>query len=150
MRLSSSMQDTLKLVGIVVVMCGIAVVATCVALPHAACVPDSTYSVTPTLLWDQVDSDVLAGYTLYYRENGGPLIVLTDLLCEWETLDDEGLYKLRHCRGGEFDIPVQRYCPACAPLHEYEFTVKALDLFDARSTSYAATVSICMPPLREF
>ena len=113
----------------------------------ALCAPDPTYSPTPTLLWDQAQTDALAGYTLYYREDGGPLVSLGDLPCEWEILDDSGIFTLRHCRGAEFDIPVQRYCPACKVGNLYEFTVKAIDLMGQRSLDYSNAVAICFPPI---
>ena len=102
---------------------------------------------TPVIRWDAVVGADLAGYRLYIRDNGGPLVRVAELPCEWLDLNDDGVFDTRICRGVDFGIPIQRHCATCAPISLYEFSVKAYDLFGVESVAYSDAISVCMPPV---
>jgi hypothetical protein len=102
---------------------------------------------TPTLRWDHNTTGGLAGYRLRARQGGEAFVVVADLLCEWSDRDEDGIDETRFCRGGEFDIPVQRYCEVCVPGQEYEFVVTAFNGLWQESVVPSNPVTECMPPL---
>lgn len=102
---------------------------------------------TPVVGWHEVDDYALAGYRLYVRDNGDPLVRVADLPCEWDDIDEDGVLETRICRGADFYVPVQRHCATCAPMNLYEFAVKAYDLLGRESVAYSNAIAICMPPV---
>jgi hypothetical protein len=104
---------------------------------------------TPCIAWDQVTDTDLAGYELNRREPGGTWQVERDFPCEWFDTNDppDGSDDVRLCRGPDLDVPLQRYCPSCAPFNEYEFCVRAYDSTGNRSVDCSNTVTVCFPPL---
>jgi len=124
--------------------------AACLPLPTCAA-PGATGCATPTpvLVWDQLAVADLSGYALYYRLPGGTFQKLVDLPCSWYDLSEppDGTIDVRWCRGPELGIPLQRYCPTCAPFTAYDFAVKGINLAGVYSTDYSNIVSVCFSPL---
>jgi len=116
----------------------------------ASCVPDALYSPTPVLAHDQVLDADLAGYALYYRVPGGVFQKLVDWPCVWWDSDDDGTDDVRSCRAADQGAPLQRYCPSCEQMNEYEFALKAFDDSGNYSSEFSNAVSVCMPPCVEF
>ena len=102
---------------------------------------------TPTFQWDQVADLDLAKYQLYYNEPGGVPQLLVEFPCEWHDLDMDGTFETRFCRGADIPIPMQRYCPSCQPLIDYEFRVKACDLAGNCSAAFSNMDHACFSPI---
>jgi len=106
---------------------------------------------TPTIAHNQNTETTLSGYTLYYNVPGGVPQKLIDFDCEHYDLDGDGSQETRFCRCADMGCPVQRYCPNCAPLNPYEFSVKAYadPTSGGRvwSAAFSNVVTICMPPI---
>jgi hypothetical protein len=105
-------------------------------------------SPTPTIQWDQnVDFD-LAGYDLFWRVAGsGSFGLLQRFPCDFDDLDGDGTLETRWCRGADFAVPLQRYCPGCQPGQDYEFAVTAYDSSGLTSLAYSNVVSVCFSPI---
>jgi hypothetical protein len=114
-----------------------------------ACTADPVFTPTPVVVWDQVADANLAGYSLWYREPGGTFQRLRDFPCEWYDTDrpPDGMPDVRFCRGADLGIPLQRYCPSCAPLNLYEFAVKARNLAGAESATFSNVLPVCYSPI---
>ena len=122
----------------------------CIPLP--ICVDNGNVSPcatpTPIVRWDQVVDSDLAGYSLYFRDTGGAgYSWLGDLPCVWLDLDEDGIDETRFCLGADFGIPLQRWCPMCAPYQSYEFVVKAYDTAYNLSVDYSNSVEVCFSPI---
>lgn len=121
----------------------------CVPLP--SCVDNGNVSPcaspTPTLKWDAVPDLDIAGYDLYQRDPGGPFVLVQRIACEWLDLDEDGTPETRFCKGVDFDLAIQKVCPACAPNTEHEFAVLAYDTAGNTSAAYSNIVSICLSPI---
>ena len=120
----------------------------CVALP--TCSPPvvtGCATPTPTIQWTPVVSPTLAGYELFSRKGSAAFQPVAQLPCDWFDPDDDGVFDLRICRGAEFTIAVQRYCPTCNPGETYDLAVKSYNFIGTRSVQFSPTVTICMPPV---
>ena len=104
---------------------------------------------TPVVQWSNVTDADLSGYELYWRNAGGGIFgLLARLPCEWYDTDDDPLTPPAiSCRGADFAVPLQRYCPGCTPNNEYEFAVKAYDTGGLSSLAYSNIVTICFSPI---
>lgn len=120
----------------------------CVPLPTCGNPPVSPCaSPTPTISWDQVTDLDLGGYDIYQREPGLPLQLLQRIPCDWNDLDQDGTPESRFCRGPDLSLPLQRYCPTCAPFTVHEFAVMAYDTAGNQSANFSNVVSICFSPI---
>lgn len=121
----------------------------CTPLP--TCLPDFSNSPcatpTPVLEWDLNSEPDLKGYQLFVGQPGDQLQLVADLPCELTDLDGDGTAEHRFCRGAHLGIPLQRHCPACAPLFEYEFGVKAVDTAGNLSDNFLAIIPVCFSQL---
>jgi len=118
-------------------------------LPIRTCTPTITTNCatpTPVLAWDEVTSDVLAGYRVYSRTGGDALKLTSTLPCEWADLDEDGVFESRNCRGSSFGVPVQRF-DLVQPGVLYEFSIKAYDLFNQESPLFSNPIEVCCPPI---
>lgn len=113
----------------------------------APCTPDdTTFSPTPTVIWDQVPDADLYGYNLYISDLAGTgQQLLAPILCKWNT-DEDGVVT-RFCRGADAALPLQRYCATCQPFQSYFFYVRAVDTAGNLSPAYSTPVEVCFSPL---
>ena len=112
--------------------------------------PSDTNCATPTPVVKFVASTAsdLSGHALYWREPGGQFQLLTLLPCEWLDLDEDPTTPAtRSCRGADFGVPIQRYCPGCLPKFGYEYAVKSYDFEGNFSSTFSNVVYICTPPI---
>ena len=124
----------------------------CVPLPTCTDNGDVSPCATPTpvVSWDQVADADLAGYSIYWRDTGsGGFNVLAQIACRWDDLDDppDGIAETRFCLGADFPIPLQRWCPQCAPYQSYEFAIKTYDNTGNRSADYSNIIEVCFSPI---
>jgi hypothetical protein len=123
----------------------------CIPLPTCTDNGDVRPCATPTpvVSWDQVADADLAGYSIYWRDTGsGWFNVLAQIACRWDDDDEDPLTPLvRFCLGADFPIPLQRWCPQCAPYQSYEFAVKSYDDAGNWSADYSNIVEVCFSPI---
>lgn len=148
------MRDARIFWGGVLLFCLACFVMSCIAWQAAGaaspCTPDSQYSPTPTLKWSAVipqpGGQPIAGYDLYERDPGGiwhhiarfPLTAYQDSpISQWWYWQ----------RGVDMDIPVQRYCPLCAPDTLHDFSVRAYDTLGNSAINPGNIVSVCFSPI---
>lgn len=125
--------------------------AACIPLPDCVDPPiEECASPTPVIQFDNIAEENLKGYTLYGRVPGGAFQLLDTWECEWIDENEDGDSDIRICRGSDFGAPVQRYCPWCEPLNEYEFAVKAYNTANVPSDEFSNPVTVCMPQVVEF
>ncbi len=102
---------------------------------------------TPVLMWDHVPDADLAAYVVLERDPGGNWSTLGEIPCEWGDVDEDGINDTRLCRGADFGLPIQRYCPYCAPFTLHEFSVLAKDDAGNLSVAPSTMISVCFSPI---
>ena len=114
----------------------------------AVCTPLATYSPTPTITWDHVVHDDLAGYSIWYNEPGGVPQKIRDIPCVWLDLSDppDGIKEYRFCRGPDGFEALQRERD-WTPLTAYEIRVKTYDAAGNVSTDFSNVLSVCFSKL---
>jgi len=126
---------------------GLVLAVACVAVPTCSATRTTNCATpTPMVAWDGVESDMLAGYRVYSRVGGQPMVLAATLPCEWADLDEDGVFETRNCRGASFAVPIQRF-NGINPGTSYELAIKAVDLLDRESLLYSNPIYICAPPL---
>ena len=100
-----------------------------IAMPNA--VPPITTNCetpTPVITWDPSTHPILAGFSIWTNETGGPPQKRVDLPCQWIDLDENGTAETRRCPGPDIWYPLQR---------AGDFT--AFTAYEVRITAYTST-----------
>ena len=114
----------------------------------AVCTPPAAYSPTPTITWDHVVHPDLAGYKLYYAEEGGTPQLIRDIPCVSLDLSDppDGIKEYRFCRGPDGFEALQRERDF-TPLTAYQIWLKAYTTAGFVSAGFSPSIPVCFRPV---